>query len=88
MASTSENCSRTSLGVPALWLPWMAFPVMSERQSGVVFPELSLSSLNSFEIGLQFMALPPALSPRDFLDGHSRMRVLDPLLRGNCEESE
>ncbi len=41
---------------------------------------------HGFEIGLQFAALPPALSPKDFLDGKSRMKILDTLLRGNCDE--
>jgi hypothetical protein len=41
---------------------------------------------HGYEIGLQFVALPRALSPRDFLDGKSRMKLLDPLLRSNCDE--
>jgi len=42
------------LGVPVLWLPWMIYPLKTERQSGFLFPKISLGSSNGFGLGLPF----------------------------------
>lgn len=42
------------LGVPVLWLPWMIYPIKTERQTGFLFPEIALGSKNGFGIGLPF----------------------------------
>ncbi len=44
-----------------------------------------LDGSTGYEMGLQFAPLPAGLSPDDFLDDQ-RMKLLDPLLRGNIEE--
>jgi lipopolysaccharide assembly outer membrane protein LptD (OstA) len=40
--------------VPVLWVPWLAFPVKSERQTGFLMPTFAQSSRNGTELGLPF----------------------------------
>jgi lipopolysaccharide assembly outer membrane protein LptD (OstA) len=49
---TMRNTSVDIFGVPALWFPWMIYPVKTERQTGVLFPEIELASRNGFGLGL------------------------------------
>ena len=49
---TARNTTVEVLGVPVVWFPWMIYPIKTERQSGLLFPDLSLGSRNGFEIGL------------------------------------
>jgi len=51
---TVRNATFDVLGVPVAWIPWIVLPLKSERQSGLLFPELSLSSFSGFEVGLPF----------------------------------
>lgn len=51
---TARNTTVDVLGVPVLWLPWMIYPIKTERQTGFLFPDLSLGSRNGFEVGLPF----------------------------------
>ena len=51
---TARNTTVDVLGVPLLWLPWMVYPIKTERQTGFLFPDLSLGSRNGFEVGLPF----------------------------------
>ncbi len=52
--ATARNASFDVLGVPVVWVPWLIFPVMTERQTGFLFPELSLGSFRGFQVGLPF----------------------------------
>jgi lipopolysaccharide assembly outer membrane protein LptD (OstA) len=45
-------------GVPILWLPWMMYPIKTERQTGFLFPEISTASRNGFVVGLPFFWAP------------------------------
>jgi lipopolysaccharide assembly outer membrane protein LptD (OstA) len=45
-------------GVPILWLPWMMYPIKTERQTGFLFPEVSTASRNGIGIGLPFFWAP------------------------------
>ena len=49
---TARNTTVDVLGVPLVWFPWMIYPIKSERQSGVLLPEVSLASRNGFGVGL------------------------------------
>lgn len=49
---TVRNATVEILGVPLLWFPWMIIPLKTERQSGLLFPEISLSGRNGVELGL------------------------------------
>ncbi len=51
---TARNTSFEVLGVPVVWLPWMIYPLKTERQTGLLFPELSVGSLSGFRFGLPF----------------------------------
>ena len=51
---TARNTSFEVLGVPVAWLPWMIYPLKTERQTGLLFPELSVGSLHGFGFGLPF----------------------------------
>ena len=50
--ATTKNTTLEILGVPALWLPWVMFPVKTERESGVLFPHFAIGGTNGFEVGL------------------------------------
>ena len=41
-------------GVPVLYLPYFAFPVTSQRQSGLLFPNISSSSTNGVDVSQPF----------------------------------
>ena len=49
---TVKNTTFEVLGVPVLWLPWMIYPVKTERESGLLFPLIGASDRNGFGIGL------------------------------------
>ncbi len=49
---TARNARFEVLGVPVLWAPWLLFPVKAERQSGLLLPELGVSSRHGMELGL------------------------------------
>ena len=48
----TRNSTLEILGVPALWLPWMMFPVKTERETGVLLPGFSIGGTNGFEVAL------------------------------------
>jgi lipopolysaccharide assembly outer membrane protein LptD (OstA) len=54
----ARNTTVEVFGVPVAWIPWMIFPVMTQRQTGFLFPEFSLSSISGFEFGLPFFWAP------------------------------
>jgi LPS-assembly protein len=41
----ARNTTFDVFGVPLAWIPWMVFPVKTERQTGLLFPEFSLGQL-------------------------------------------
>jgi lipopolysaccharide assembly outer membrane protein LptD (OstA) len=51
---TARNTTFEVLGVPVVWLPWMIYPLKSERATGFLFPVWNASSRNGFDIGLPF----------------------------------
>ncbi|MCP4037217.1 MAG: LPS-assembly protein LptD [bacterium] len=50
--ATAQNTTIDILGVPVVWLPWIIFPVKTERETGVLFPEFEISGNSGFEVGL------------------------------------
>ncbi|MFT5441099.1 MAG: lipopolysaccharide assembly outer membrane protein LptD (OstA) [Myxococcota bacterium] len=50
--ATAQNTTIEVLGVPVVWLPWVIFPVKTERETGVLFPEFGFRSDAGFETGL------------------------------------
>ena len=51
---TARNTTFEVLGVPVLWLPWMIYPLMNERQTGFLFPEYGASNRSGSDVGLPF----------------------------------
>jgi lipopolysaccharide assembly outer membrane protein LptD (OstA) len=51
---TARNTTFEVLGVPVLWLPWMIYPLMTERQTGFLFPEYGASTRSGSDVGLPF----------------------------------
>jgi lipopolysaccharide assembly outer membrane protein LptD (OstA) len=41
-------------GVPVAWMPWMIYPLKTERETGFLFPEITLASRDGFGLGLPF----------------------------------
>jgi lipopolysaccharide assembly outer membrane protein LptD (OstA) len=52
--AVARNSTFDVFGVPVVWIPWMVFPLKTQRQTGFLFPEFSLGSLRGFEAGLPF----------------------------------
>jgi lipopolysaccharide assembly outer membrane protein LptD (OstA) len=50
--ATARNTSFEILGVPVVWLPWMIYPLKTERESGLLFPVFGYSGRNGAELGL------------------------------------
>jgi lipopolysaccharide assembly outer membrane protein LptD (OstA) len=50
----ARNSTIDILGVPVLWLPWLAYPVKTKRETGLLFPEVRTSSRSGFDIGVPF----------------------------------
>lgn len=50
----ARNTTFEILGVPVLWLPYVIYPLRTDRQTGFLFPEVAASSRNGFEFGLPF----------------------------------
>ena len=78
-------------GVPLIYLPWLTFPIGSQRKSGFLFPEPGGSSRNGAELlvpyywnirpNLDFTALPVYYSKRG-LDLAGELRYLTHRQRG------
>jgi lipopolysaccharide assembly outer membrane protein LptD (OstA) len=49
---TARDTTFEILGVPVAWLPWAIYPLKTERQSGLLLPEVELSGRNGFEVGV------------------------------------
>jgi lipopolysaccharide assembly outer membrane protein LptD (OstA) len=52
--ATARNTTLDVLGVPVLWLPWMRYPVKTDRETGFLFPTFGQSSRSGFDVGLPF----------------------------------
>ena len=52
--ATARNSTIDILGVPVLWLPWLGYPVKSERETGLLFPQIRTSSRTGLDVGLPF----------------------------------
>ena len=51
---TARNTVVDVLGVPVFWLPWMRYPLLTERATGLLFPVFNSSSRTGFDVGLPF----------------------------------
>jgi hypothetical protein len=51
---TARNTTLDVLEVPVVWLPWMLYPFKTERQTGLLLPELHVSRRGGVEVGLPF----------------------------------
>ncbi len=50
----ARNTTINVLGVPVLWLPWMFYPVKTERDSGFLLPDFGYRERTGFDVGLPF----------------------------------
>jgi len=51
---TARNTTFEVLGVPVLWLPWAFYPVKTERQTGLLVPDVAFGGRNGAGVGLPF----------------------------------
>ncbi|HUL47495.1 MAG TPA: LPS assembly protein LptD [Steroidobacteraceae bacterium] len=51
---TGRNASVDFLGVPLIYLPWVSFPLSSERKSGFLFPSIGSTSNNGFQLAVPY----------------------------------
>lgn len=51
---TSRNATFEVLGVPAIWFPWIMYPVKTERQTGLLVPDVGIGGRNGFSFALPF----------------------------------
>ena len=52
--AVARNTTMNILGVPILWMPWMLYPVKTERDSGFLFPEFAYRERTGFQVGIPF----------------------------------
>lgn len=78
-------------GVPILYLPWMSFPLGSERKSGFLFPNIGHTSRTGYQLTVPWywniapqydLTLEPSLFGRRGLNLASELRYLLPGQRG------
>jgi LPS-assembly protein len=50
----TRNTSFDILGVPVLWLPWMRYPVKTDRETGLLFPTFGFSGQSGPRFGIPF----------------------------------
>jgi lipopolysaccharide assembly outer membrane protein LptD (OstA) len=57
---TARNTVLDVLGVPVFWLPWMRYPLLTDRATGVLFPTFNSSNRTGLDVGVPFFwaALP------------------------------
>ena len=48
---TARNTVVDVLGVPVFWLPWMKYPLLTDRATGLLFPVFNSSSRTGFDVG-------------------------------------
>jgi LPS-assembly protein len=51
---TGHNASVDFLGVPIVYLPWVSFPLSSERKSGFLFPSIGSTSSSGFQLAVPY----------------------------------
>ena len=51
---TGRNASVDFLGVPLVYLPWVSFPLSSERKSGFLFPSIGSTSSSGFQLAVPY----------------------------------
>jgi len=52
--ATAKNTTFDVLGIPVLWLPWMIYPVKTERETGLLLPVLGYENKHGVMIGVPF----------------------------------
>lgn len=70
---TLRNSTFDVLGVPVLWIPWMAVPIKSDRETGLLLPNFSFGGRGGAGIGVPFFwavhpQLNATLTPRFFVE--------------------
>ena len=57
---TARNTVLDVAGVPVFWLPWMRYPLLTDRATGLLFPTFNSSNRTGLDVGLPFFwaALP------------------------------
>ncbi len=50
----ARNSTVDVMGVPALWLPWMIYPVKTDRETGLLLPDFAYGGRNGFQVGVPF----------------------------------
>ena len=51
---TLTNSTFEVLGVPVLWIPWVFFPIKSERESGLLMPDFQFGGRGGIGAGFPF----------------------------------
>lgn len=51
---TARNSTFEVLGVPVVWLPWMIYPLKTERETGFLLPTFGASSRSGGDVALPF----------------------------------
>ena len=91
---TARDAAVEFMGVPILYLPWMSFPVGSQRKSGFLFPNVGYGSRRGLQLKLPYyfdlapnrdLTLEPVLYGRRGLEFGGRFRYLTAEHRGEVQ---
>ena len=56
--ATTRNSTFDVFGIPILWTPWMRYPIKTERETGLLFPEFNTATRDGFSFGVPFFWAP------------------------------
>ena len=51
---TGHDARVDFMGVPLMYLPWLSFPLSSERKSGFLFPGIGTTSINGLQLSVPY----------------------------------
>lgn len=91
---TGRDAAVEFMGVPILYLPWISFPVGSQRKSGFLFPNVGYGSRSGLQLEVPYyfdlapnrdLTLEPVLYGRRGLEVGGRFRYLTVAHRGELQ---
>ncbi|NBU24776.1 MAG: LPS-assembly protein LptD [Gammaproteobacteria bacterium] len=91
---TGRDAAVEFMGVPILYLPWISFPIGSQRKSGFLFPNVGYGSRSGLQLELPYyfdlapnrdLTLEPVLYGRRGLEFGGRFRYLTAEHRGELQ---
>jgi LPS-assembly protein len=91
---TGRDARVDFMGVPLMYLPWLSFPLSSERKSGFLFPSIGTTSVNGVQLSVPYywniapnadFTFQPILYTKAGIDVGGDLRQMTESQRGELE---